>query len=287
MMKRIEELVEDLKDACAARNMSDKTQLNYVRPVTLFLKYCNESITEKTILKYHANLRKKMGYSTATMKIHACAIRFFLRNVLNREDLVCSMPSIKQTYPLPIILSKDEVKRLIYSTLNKNHRMILSVLYSCGLRLSELISIRLREIDFDRKEILVHGKGRRDRFVPLNDNVSDLIKECTSDLGYNDYLCTTIRKGKLDKTKRKMCCRSISCIINQCAKRAGIIKRTYPHLLRHSFATHLLEDGIDIRYIQVLLGHTSILATAYYTHIAKIPINLVAMNINYLFDGVS
>jgi site-specific recombinase XerD len=278
-------LLEKLKNACDAKNMSDKTQINYIHPVTVFLEYHGKKeITADSILRYHAHIKKDMKFATATMKLHACAIRFFLRNVLNREDLVSSMPSIKQTYSLPFVLSKNETKRLIRSALNKNHNMILSVLYTCGLRLSELLSIKLCEIDFDRKEILIHGKGRRDRFVPINDHVAELIKECTSDLKYNDYLCTTIRRGNLDHSKRRMCGRSIACIINQCAKRAGITKRTYPHLLRHSFATHLLEDGVDIRYIQVLLGHTSILATSHYTHIAKMPTNLVAMNINYLFE---
>lgn len=278
-------LIEDLKIACDARNMSDKTQHNYIHPVTLFIKYHNgKEISVDSISKYHAHLKKEMGYATATMKLHACAIRFFLRTVLKREDLVSSMPSIKQTYSLPFVLSKREVKNLIGSALNKNHKMILSVLYTCGLRMSELLSIRLCEIDFDRKEILVHGKGRRDRFVPINDNVAAMIKDVTADLKYNDFLCTTIRRGQLDHSKRRMCSRSISMIINQCAKRAGINKRTYPHLLRHSLATHLLEDGVDIRYIQVLLGHTSILATSHYTHIAKMPNNLVAMNINYLFE---
>lgn len=278
-------LIEKLKNACDARNMSEKTQVNYIRPVILFLQYHKEKeITSETVEKYHAYLKRDKKFATATMKLHACAIRFFIRNVMGREDLVSAMPSIRQTYPLPFVLSKNEVKRLIGSALNKNHKMILSVLYTCGLRLSELLSIKLCEIDFERKEILVHGKGRRDRFVPINDNVSALVKDCTSDLKHNDYLCTTIRHGCLDHSKRRMCGRSIACIINQCAKRAGISKRTYPHLLRHSLATHLLEDGVDIRYIQVLLGHTSILATSHYTHIAKMPTNLVAMNINYLFE---
>jgi len=278
-------MIEKLEIACDSKNMSEKTRINYTYPVKCFIEYHGtKDITPESITKYHAYLKREKGFATATMKLHACAIRFFIRRVLNREDLVSSMPSIKQTYSLPFVLSKSEIKRLIWSALNQNHKMILSVLYTCGVRLSELLSIKIREIDFDRKQILVHGKGRRDRFVPLNDNVAAIIRECTSDLKCNDYLCTTIRRGRLDKSKRQMCSRSISCIINQCSERAGITKRTYPHLLRHSLATHLLEDGVDIRYIQVLLGHTSILATSHYTHIAKIPSNLVAMNINYLFE---
>lgn len=276
--------MEDLEIVLDASNMSDRTKENYIRPVKLFLNYINSNeITSKSLLKYQAHLKRKK-YKPSTMKLHTCAIKYFLRKVLNREDLANSMPSIRQGYNLPIILSKNEVKRIIGSALNDTHKMILLILYTTGVRLAELLSIKIGDIDIDRKEILIHGKGRRDRFVPINDNVINLIKNTTSDLKYKNHLCTVIRKGPMDKTRRRMSFRTIGKIIENCSDRAGITKRVYPHLLRHSIATHLLEDGVDIRYIQVLLGHTSILATAGYTHIAKMKHNVIDLNINYLFD---
>lgn len=99
-----------------------------------------------------------------------------------------------------------------------------------------------------------------------------------------DHLCTTIRRGPLDKSGRLMSKRTIGKIVENCAKKAGITKRVYPHLLRHSVATHLIEEGVDIRYIQVLLGHSSILATSHYTQIATMPSNTMECKTNYLFD---
>jgi integrase/recombinase XerD len=278
--------IEKLKTHCLANNFTDRTTENYIKPVELFLKWLEISkkeIDRESIYEYHAVLKKKK-YETATIKLHACAIRYFLRSVLNREDLVSSMPTVKQISKLPVILSKDEVKRLIGSALNQTHKMILTVLYSCGLRCDEMLSIRLMDIDFDRKNILIHGKGARDRFVPIGPKVIMLIKETINGLGPKDYLCTSVRRGPLDRSGRQLSKRTIGKIVENCARKAGITKRVYPHLLRHSVATHLIEDGVDIRYIQVLLGHSSILATSHYTQIATMPNNTMECKTNYLFD---
>ena len=282
MMKQIEKL----RIHCSANNFSEKTSENYVRPVELFLNWLENKkreIDRESLFEYHAVLKKK-GYETATIKLHACAIRYYLRSVLNRNDLVSSMPTVKQVSKLPVVLSKEEVKRMIGSALNKTHKMILTVLYSCGLRCEEMLSVRLMDIDFDRKNILIHGKGSRDRFVPIGPKVISLIKETIVGLGPKDHLCTSIRRGPLDQSGRLLSSRTIGKIVENSARRAGITKRVYPHLLRHSVATHLIEDGVDISYIQVLLGHSSILATSHYTQIATMPNNTMECKTNYLFD---
>lgn len=278
--------IEKLKIHCEANNFSDRTTQNYVRPVELFLKWLdvsNKKLDRDSIYEYHSILKKKK-LESSTIKLHACAIRYYLRSVANREDLVPSMPTIKQVSKLPIILSKEEVKRMINSSLNDTHKMILTVLYSCGLRCEELLSIKISDIDFDRKNILIHGKGSKDRFVPIGPKVINLIKENISHLEPKDFLCTTITRGPLDHSGRLMSKRTIGKIVENCSKRAGINKRVYPHLLRHSVATHLIEDGVDIRYVQVLLGHSSILATSHYTQIATMPNNTMECKTNYLFD---
>jgi integrase/recombinase XerD len=179
--------LEALKTACDASNMSERSKENYTHPLEMFLTWLNgREITPEAITEYHAKL-KRIGYETATMKLHACAIRFFLRNVLKREDFVSQMPSIKQVSKLPVVLSKEEVKYMIGSALNNTHKTILTVLYSCGLRLSELLSIKMREIDYYRKNIVIHGKGRRDRFVPINDKIIEMIKKNMGDLKPNDF----------------------------------------------------------------------------------------------------
>lgn len=273
MMKQIEKL----KIACDSKNMSTKTKKNYILPVEMFLKWHeNKEITPESVIEYHAYI-KRSGYATATMKLHACAIRFYFLHVLNRNDLIERMPSIKQISKLPVVLSKEEVKLLISATNNKFHEAYLLVLYTCGLRLSELLNIRVSEIDFYRKNILVHGKGRKDRFVPLIDEVAAKIKNLISGRTPHSFFCSTMDGS------RKLCSRTISLIVEHCAKKAGINKRVYPHLLRHSYATHCLEDGIDIRYIQLVLGHSSILATAQYTHVASMPAIKNENNLSYLF----
>jgi site-specific recombinase XerD len=275
MMKQI----ELLKTMCLAKNMSDRTTENYIRPVRLFLEWINKNdkkIDRDSINEYHTKL-KKCGYETATMKLHACAIRFYLLHVENRQDLVSSMPTIKQVSKLPVILSKEEVKLMISKAKNPIHETILLVLYSCGIRLDEIMNIRMMDIDFYRKNILVHGKGRKDRFVPVVDEVLNKIKTHFKHLKPKDYFCSC-----QDGSKR-LCSRTIGLIVSNCAKWAGINKRVYPHLLRHSYATHCLEDGIDIRYIQLLLGHSSILATAAYTHVASMPEIKNRSNLSYLF----
>jgi integrase/recombinase XerD len=277
MMKQIEKLKTELD----ARRMSEKTILNYVRPVELFLKWHSErKITEESISEYGAHLRR-CGLSTATMKLHSCAIRFFVRTVLKKEKLAQNIPPIRQESKLPIILSKEEVKRLLDCTSNDIHRTILTVLYTCGLRLTELISIKIGDIDFDRKNILIHGKGSKDRFVPIGDNVIGIIKKNMSHLAYDKYFCST------QDGSRRLSLRTISALVESGARKAKINKRVYPHLLRHSRATHLLESGTDIRYIQLLLGHTSILSTASYTHVAAIPDEKLEKNTEFLFGVTS
>ncbi len=278
--------LEKLKEHCQANNFSDRTSENYIYSVKCFLEWLDKSkkeIDRDSLYKYHSILKNKK-FETATIKLHACAIRYYLRSVLNRDDLVSSMPTIKQVSKLPVILSKDEVKRMIGSALNKTHKMILTVLYSCGLRCEEMLSIKIMDIDFDRKNILIHGKGARDRFVPIGQKIICLIKDTICGLKPKDYLCTSIRRGPLDRSGRLLSSRTIGKIVENCAQRAGITKRVYPHLLRHSVATHLIEDGVDIRYIQVLLGHSSILATSHYTQIATMSNNTMECKTNYLFD---
>jgi site-specific recombinase XerD len=276
MMKQIEKL----KTVCLAKNMSYRTMENYVHPIKMFLTWIDDEkrkIGRDSINEYHARL-KTIGYETATMKLHACAIRFYLLHVMNKKDLVSSMPSIKQVSKLPVVLSKEEVKLMISKAKNPIHETILLVLYSCGLRLNEIINVRMMDIDYYRKNILVHGKGRKDRFVPIIDEVLSKIKAHFSHLKAKDYFCST------QDGSRHLSSRTIGKIVSNCAEWAGIKKRVYPHLLRHSFATHCLEDGIDIRYIQLLLGHSSILATAQYTHVASMPEIKNRSNLFYLFN---
>lgn len=274
----------ELKNELEGRNYSVRTVKSYCCYVGEFIKWLKgKELTGDLIKKYCLSIKKK--HSTSTTKLKLCAIRHWLINVLNMPQLSPYIPSIRQESKLPVVLSEKEVQNLIGSALNDRHKMFLSVLYFCGLRLEEFLKIKIQDIDLDRKTILIHGKGKKDRIIPICSGLIKTIQKNTKKLKYNHYLCSNEpnRNHKL----RQLSSRTISAIVKQCADRAGITKRVYPHLLRHSVATHLIENGADIRYVQLLLGHTSILSTSHYTHLTINNNVVIDDKINRLYNNIA
>jgi len=174
-----------------------------------------------------------------------------------------SVPNVKREKKLPVVLSKTEIEQMILSCKNVNHRAMIMLGYSAGLRASEVVSLRWDDIDFKRNIIHIkRAKGKKDRIVMLSFKVKKALKKLVQD----DY-----KQGIVFKTRLggKYTVRSFQAVINVATKKAGIRKRVSPHTLRHSFATHLLENGVDIRYIQELLGHAQLSTTTIYTKVAK------------------
>lgn len=160
-----------------------------------------------------------------------------------------NLPNVKREKKLPIILSKEEIEKLIMATTNVNHRLIMQIGYAAGLRISEIINLKWQDIDFDRNTIhLKRAKGKKDRLVMLAQKVKEELQKLNQ---IAPYVFVTNRGGKYTL-------RTIQKIIENATKRAGIKKKITPHTLRHSFATHLIESGTDIRYIKDLLGHANI-----------------------------
>ncbi len=165
-------------------------------------------------------------------------------------------------HKLPKVLSKSEVKRMIENTENIKHKCILALLYSTGLRRSELLSLRLMDIDSERMVINIKGaKGKKDRISLLSNDMLKMLREYYKKYTPKEYLFEGANGKQYSET-------SVSKILKNAAKRAGIRKNVTPHMLRHSFDTHLLEQGTDLRYIQELLGHKSSKTTEIYTHIS-------------------
>ena len=164
---------------------------------------------------------------------------------------------------LPIVLSKDNVKKIIEHTNNIKHRCIVSLLYSAGLRRSELLNLKLSDIDSSRMLVFIKdAKGNKDRYTLLSTNILNDLR-----LYYKEWKPTTyLFEGQKNE---QYSAASVGKIVTEAAIKAGIKKRVSPHTLRHSFATHLLESGTDLRYIQLLLGHSSTKTTEIYTHVAK------------------
>ncbi len=164
---------------------------------------------------------------------------------------------------LPLVLSKEEVIDLIRHTQNLKHRALITMIYSAGLRISELLNLKISDIDVDRRQLIVRqGKGRKDRMIVLADSFLPL---------FNNYYLTYQPKEFFieGEAGKKYSAESVRAIIRRGCKRAGIKKRVTPHTLRHSYATHLLESGVDLRYIQELLGHSRPETTMIYTHVSR------------------
>jgi len=178
--------------------------------------------------------------------------------------------NIKHLYPhtknkcLPVYLTTREVSRLIDSVSNLKHKCIVKLLYGCGMRLNELLHLKLNDIDSKNKIILIrNGKGGKDRVVMLSPLLLDSLRDYYKEYHPEEYLIEGQGGGPYSE-------KSVQSIVKNAALKAGISKKVTPHTLRHSFATHLLENGTDIRYIQVLLGHKSVNTTEIYTHITDI-----------------
>lgn len=180
--------------------------------------------------------------------------------ILHKEINIKTPKIAKQ---VPVVLTKDEVRRMIELTENKKHRLLLEFLYSTGIRLSECVNMKVNDLELNEKIGWVRsGKGNKDRMILLSDR---LITELQEYLGNRKKLSEYIFSGWEERISK----RSVQKIVNLAAKRANINKPVHTHSLRHSYATHLLESGVDIRKIQILLGHSSLSTTEKYTHVSN------------------
>ena len=251
-------LLIKLEKELRLRNYSKKTLKGYIFSVKKFLEFCKDNgVNEIEFKKYILNRLDKQNPSTVAKDLFA--IKFFFENVLKQN---VDIPVPKRNKTLPNILSLSELKRIIKVVTNPKHKLIIKLLYGTGLRVSEIVNLGVKDIDFDEQLVKVRlGKGKKDRFVKLPDSISDEIKMFCG-IGDSLYVFPSNRGGKLT-------IKSIQKIVSNSAKKAEIRKRVYPHLLRHSFATHLLEQGTDLRIIQKLLGHSSVKTTQIYTQISQ------------------
>ncbi|MDG2343541.1 MAG: tyrosine-type recombinase/integrase [Flavobacteriales bacterium] len=221
-----------------------------------------ETLSKQDILNYMELIVKK-GYSKSTQNQHINAIKYYYEKFLNKKREFYFVERPIKDKKLPIVLSKSEVQCLINSTYNLKHRTILAVIYSCGLRVSELINLKITDIDNKRMVINIkNAKGNKDRQVQLTESILYLLRVYYKNYKPIDFLINGQNGDKYSTT-------SIQKIIKSSSKRAGIYKKVTPHTLRHSFATHLLENGTDIRFIQTILGHNDIKTTQIYTHVSS------------------
>jgi site-specific recombinase XerD len=200
---------------------------------------------------------------------------FGLRFLLKSEGLAYDyllLPEIKKENKLPVVLSKAEVWRMLICTKHLKHKILLALLYGCGLRCFEVRNVRLRDLDFDRGRLhVVQGKGKKDRYVPLSLHLirglqSYISAEKPADWLFNGQPSVDRSGGDFDSRYSQ---RGVQWVVKQAAKQAGITKDVHVHTLRHTFATHLLEDGLDIISVKEMMGHTRIETTMEYLHVAR------------------
>jgi len=182
---------------------------------------------------------------------------------------------------LPVILSQEEVIDILRSTKNLKHRATLAMIYACGLRISEVINLKISDIDFNRRMVRIYqGKGRKDRYVVLAESILPLLENYFTTYQPRQYFIEGQKKGKYSPE-------SIRNFLRKSCELAGIKKRVTPHTLRHSYATHLLEGGIDLRYIQELLGHNDPKTTMIYTHVSRKNLNQIQSPLDMAFKEIT
>jgi site-specific recombinase XerD len=241
------------------------TAKTYIQLFEKFINYYKESdlnkIDENDIRLYMQRLVQK-GKSHSYINQMINSIKFYYEVVLQMPNRFYSIERPRKRETLPKVISLEEVQSIIKNTNNIKHRCIVSLLYSAGLRRSELLNLKLKDIDSKRMVInIVHGKGNKDRLTILSESVLKDLRTYFKEWKPKTYLF----EGKPGHVYSPS---SVLLIIKKAAKKAGIRKNITPHMLRHSFATHLLENGTDLRYIQVLLGHSSTRTTEIYTQVA-------------------
>lgn len=246
------------------RNYSSKTikaYLFYIKEYLIFSQKNN--INEKNIAveKYLLNRQAKQN-SPQTINLALNAIKFLYRDVLKSKDQI-DFKCAKKSNKLPVVLSKSEIEKIISVISNSKHKLAISLSYAAGLRVSELVNLKVQDIDFE--ELTIHikeAKGKKDRITVFPERLKSDIKNLMAGKAGNDLVFESNRGGKLTTT-------SFQKVFQSALRRSGIKKKATFHSLRHSFATHLLENGVDVRYVQELLGHANIRTTQIYTKVTN------------------
>jgi site-specific recombinase XerD len=207
---------------------------------------------------------KNRNLANATINVAVNAFKFYYTQILRRKFFVNKeLFRTKKAQKLPTVLTKGEVKQILAQIQNVKYKLMLGLMYSSGLRISEVVSVKVEDFDFENKLLRVQqGKGNKDRNTILSEKIVDVLQKYVKNKNVGDYVFESQRGSKLTN-------RSVQKSFSDALKKSGLKKRASCHSLRHSFATHLLEDGTDIRYIQELLGHKNLETTQIYTKVAN------------------
>jgi integrase/recombinase XerD len=278
-------LRQRLIDDMNLRRFSRETQRNYIRDVGRFATFLGrppDRATAEDLRRFQIEQRDT-GVPVPTMNSIVSALRFFFAQTVDRPDLARKLVRVAHPRKLPVVLSRDEVLRLLNATTCLKHQAALSVAYGAGLRVAEVSALKVADIDSERMLLRVErGKGGQYRNAMLSADLLTLLRQWWK-LGRQQGVMHA--QGWLfpgQHAMKPISTRQLYRIVVEAAQAAEITKRVGPHTLRHSFATHLLEDGVDIRVIQVLLGHSKLENTAFYTNVATRTVRTVTSPLDKL-----
>lgn len=253
-----------LDEELRLRKYSQKTTRAYLSCVKKYLKFKqkNLGVVDVDFIKQYILSKIDEGKSSQMSNQHLQAIKFFCLNVLKFQEKI-DVKFAKTPSKLPIVLSRDEIKKILSVINNEKHNLMIALAYSGGLRVSEIINLKVKDICL--AELTIHvkdAKGKKDRITLLPEKLIGNIEKLVAGKHLNDYVFASERGGKLtERTAQK--------VFENALRKTGINKDATFHSLRHSFATHLLENGVDVRYVQELLGHANIRTTQIYTKVTS------------------
>lgn len=292
-MPGFQELIYRFERSISILGRSPSTFKNYsmhVAAIALHYGKIPTELDEEQIHEYLFMLQQRSITPSQTYFKHTV---YGLRFLLKSEGLPYSylhLPAIQKEYKLPVVLSKQEVWLMLKGCTLLKHKVLIGLLYGCGLRCLEVRSVRLADLDFDRKQLkVVQGKGKKDRYVPLSEHLIRGLKSYISAERPTDYLFGGVNiidraGGDFDSRYSQ---KGVQWAVKEAAKKAGIIKDVHVHTLRHTCATHLLEDGMDIISVKNFLGHESIETTLLYLHVAQLQTKAVFSPLDTLFSQCS
>ena len=277
-------MIEDMQ----LRGLAERTQEMYVIVVRQLAEHYGKSpdlITEEELRQYFLYLKNDKQSSRSTITVALCGIKFFYEHTLQREWPTLALVRPPRERKLPVVLSREEVHRILGCLRRPYYRVCLSTIYSCGLRLQEGVQLEVADIDSDRMLIHVRGKGNKDRYVPLPQRTLHMLREYWVTHRhpvwiFPDRRAMTSATAPLNKS-------GVQYAFGAALKASGVQKRATVHTLRHSWATHLLEAGVNLRQLQVWLGHSSLSTTAVYTHLTRLGEALAAEAVNRLMEEPS
>src|SRR5215211_959309 len=267
------ELRKRMIECLQLRGLSERTQEAYVRAVRQLSEHYHKSpelITEEELRQYFLFIKNVKHYSRNTSTVAICGIKFFFEKTLNRDWATFGLLRAPREKKLPVILSREEVRQILAGVRLPRYRVCLSTIYSCGLRLQEGTHLQVADLDSARMMIHVrHGKGAKDRYVPLPKRTLQLLRAYWQTHRHPALLFPAEGREHLElaKATEPMSKSSVQDAFRASLKESGNNKRASVHTLRHSWATHLLEAGVNLRLIQEWLGHSSPATTSVYTHL--------------------